>query len=73
MAKDASLFSSLSDSPKENIYVTDDCALTVSINGDIECQNSHVSDSYNVPSLSANLLSVVQPMKTKKTVELWSY
>ena len=65
MAKDASMFYSLSGASEEKIYVADDYALIVSRNGDFKCQHDRISEIYDVPSMCANLLSVAQLMKTK--------
>ena len=71
MAKNASLFSTLSGAPKEKIYVVDYYSLTVSRNGDVECQHGHISDIYHVSILSANLLSDSQLTKPNNNVEFW--
>ena len=73
MAKDASLFSSLNGAPKGKIYVTYDYDLNILGNGDVRCQHSHIYDVYHVPNLGANLLSIVELTKTKKTIEFLSY
>ena len=65
MEKDASLFSSLSRSPKDNICVANDYPLIVVGNGDVECQHDHIYGIYHVRSLSSNLLSVTQLTKNK--------
>ena len=64
MAKDASMFSSLSGAPEEKIYADDDYSLIITGNGDVECQHSCISNVYHVPSVSANSLSVAQLTKT---------
>ena len=71
MAKDASMFSSLSGAPEENIYVIHDYALTFTGNGDVDCHHYFISNVYNVPILSANLMSISQLKKTKKNTEFW--
>ena len=58
MAKDVSMFSSLSGAPKENIYVFNDYALIVTRNRDVKCQHGRISNIYHVPSVSLNFLLV---------------
>ena len=72
MVKDVSLFSSLSGAPKQNNYVADDYSLKVTRNKDVECQHGRISNIYDVPSLSVNLMSVAQLTQTGKNVEFWS-
>ena len=66
MENDASLFSSLSGSSEENIYVTNDYVLTVIGNDDVECHHGRIENVYHVPIMSAKLLLVSQLTKTKK-------
>ena len=55
MAKDASMFSSLSGALEQNIYEDDDYALAVARSGDVKCQHDKISNIYqDVPSLSTN-------------------
>ena len=72
MAKDSSLFYSLSGSLEENIYDVYGYTLNITGNGDVECQHRRISGVYHVPSMSANLLSISQLTKTNKTIEFWS-
>lgn len=43
MAKDASLFLSLSEAEKQKIYVVDDYALEVAGFGDVQCRRGRIS------------------------------
>jgi hypothetical protein len=60
----------LSKATKEEIFVVDDYALIVVGCGNIECQTRVIIDVYHEPSLSVNLLSVLQLIQTGKKVEL---
>jgi hypothetical protein len=58
MAKDASLFTWLDEAKERKIYVADDFALDVVGQGDVTYRHGKIVDVYDVPNLSANLLSV---------------
>jgi len=49
MAKDASLFTSLSKAKEENIFVVDDYALTIEGCGKDNCKNGVMTNIYHVP------------------------
>jgi hypothetical protein len=71
MAKDASLFSFLSEATKKKIFLADYYALIVIGCGDIKCQNGVITNVYRVPSLSSNSLYISQLAQTSKKVEFW--
>jgi hypothetical protein len=60
MAKDASLFTWLAKDKERKIYVDNDFALDVIVQGDVTCRHGKIVDVYYVPNLSSNLLYVAQ-------------
>jgi hypothetical protein len=60
MAKDKSIFSSLTDCNTKKIFVGDDRSLSVVGSRIVQVYNGHFNDVLCVPSISCNLLSVYQ-------------
>jgi len=61
MAKDVSLFSSLSEAKEKNIFVANDFALIVASSDRVDCENGVITDNYRPPpNLRENLLIVPQ-------------
>lgn len=60
MAKNDSLFSSLDTATEKMIYMVNDFTVNMTGHGYVTCRCSENIDVFDVPSLSANLLSISQ-------------